>query len=111
MPSTPSDAVPTRRSQTPTRRTKDAPMTHLSISGDRPVGRCDDLGAAPFSESAEFLERTYLTPSHRHALDAMRGWMVEAGMSVRLDPLGNLVGRYEGEAPGAKALMIGSHLD
>ncbi len=32
-------------------------------------------------------------------------------MSVRLDPVGNLIGRYEGLRPRAPALLIGSHID
>jgi len=32
-------------------------------------------------------------------------------MGVRLDPLGNLIGRYEGTRPDAPALLIGSHID
>ncbi|MEI9892165.1 MAG: M20/M25/M40 family metallo-hydrolase [Caulobacteraceae bacterium] len=32
-------------------------------------------------------------------------------MSVRLDPLGNLLGRYEGIEANAPALLIGSHID
>jgi allantoate deiminase len=35
--------------------------------------------------------------------------MEEAGMSVRLDPSGSLIGRYEGT--GLKTLLIGSHID
>jgi allantoate deiminase len=38
-------------------------------------------------------------------------WMTAAGMGVRLDPLGNLLGRYEGTHPNAPALLIGSHID
>jgi allantoate deiminase len=38
-------------------------------------------------------------------------WMIAAGMSVRLDPLGNLIGNYAGTAPNAPALLIGSHID
>jgi allantoate deiminase len=37
--------------------------------------------------------------------------MREAGMTVRVDPIGNLIGRYEGLAPHAPALLIGSHID
>jgi allantoate deiminase len=37
--------------------------------------------------------------------------MAEAGMDVRTDAAANLIGRYEGAAPGAPALMIGSHID
>lgn len=32
-------------------------------------------------------------------------------MSVRVDAIGNVLGRYEGTQPGQPALMLGSHLD
>ncbi len=38
-------------------------------------------------------------------------WMVEVGMSVRLDAAGNLIGRYPGKFPQAPALATGSHID
>jgi allantoate deiminase len=86
-------------------------MDVASELGSRPVDRCDALGAAPFSESDTFLSRPYLTASHRASLTRIEGWMEAAGMSVRLDPMANLVGRYEGLEPGAPALLIGSHID
>jgi allantoate deiminase len=79
--------------------------------GARPVARCDALGAVPFSEDEEHLNRPYLTPSHRKSLEQLEAWMIDAGMTVRLDPLGNLIGRYEGVEPNAKCLLIGSHID
>ncbi|MBM9403869.1 allantoate amidohydrolase, partial [Gluconacetobacter azotocaptans] len=44
-------------------------------------------------------------------LDRLATWMREAGMSARIDAAGNLLGRYEGLAPDAPALLIGSHVD
>lgn len=79
--------------------------------GERPIARCNVLGAVPFSEDHDFLNRPYLTESHRKSLDLIRMWMIAAGMSVRLDPLGNLIGRYEGLQPNAPSLLIGSHID
>jgi allantoate deiminase len=38
-------------------------------------------------------------------------WMRAAGMTVRVDAIGNVVGRYEGEGDGQPCLMLGSHLD
>ena len=38
-------------------------------------------------------------------------WMVEAGLTIRVDPAGNLIGRLEGSEPGLPALITGSHLD
>ena len=32
-------------------------------------------------------------------------------MAAAIDAVGNVVGRYEGERPGAPALLLGSHID
>jgi allantoate deiminase len=37
--------------------------------------------------------------------------MRDAGMSVRVDPLASVVGRYEARDGGGKTLLIGSHID
>ncbi|NQE62544.1 allantoate amidohydrolase [Caulobacter sp. RHG1] len=79
--------------------------------GARAKTRCDALGAPPYSEAEGQLTRRFLTAAHGAALDALTRWMLEAGMSVRRDAAANLIGRYEGETPGAKALIIGSHID
>lgn len=79
--------------------------------GARAVARCDELGVAPYSDSADGLTRTYLSPAYHAAQARLAEWMAEAGMSVRLDPAINLIGRYEGSDPDTPALLIGSHLD
>ena len=38
-------------------------------------------------------------------------WMEEAGLSIRVDAAGNLIGRWDGEEPGLPALVTGSHID
>jgi allantoate deiminase len=79
--------------------------------GERAMTRCEVLSVAPYSEAAEVLVRRFLTHAHRAALDTLGDWMRQAGMTVRLDAAANLIGRYEGTAPGARTLMIGSHID
>ncbi len=79
--------------------------------GARAVARCDALGVAPYSDMAGGLFRGYLTPAHRAAVDQVGAWMVEAGMRVEIDPAANLIGRYDGAAPDAPILLIGSHID
>lgn len=79
--------------------------------GARAKARCDLLGASPYSEVEGQLTRRFLTPAHAAALTTLETWMAEAGMSVRRDAAANLIGRYEGETPEAKALIIGSHID
>lgn len=81
------------------------------VGGARAVSRCDELALPPFSDSASGLTRTYLSPAYHAAQERLAGWMAEAGMAVRRDAAMNLVGRYEGAAAGAPALVIGSHLD
>jgi len=79
--------------------------------GARAMARCDLMGAPPYSEVEGQLVRRFLTPAHRAALDTLANWMIEAGMSVRMDAAANLIGRYEGATPEAPALMLGSHID
>ena len=63
------------------------------------------------SDSPDHYTRTYLSQAHQAAARDIAQWMREAGMDVRVDAMGNVFGRYEGSAPGAKALLIGSHFD
>src|SRR5579884_1549534 len=71
--------------------------------------RCDVLGA--ISEEPDRRTRRYGTDAMRRVNDLVAGWMREAGMEVRHDAVGNLIGRYEADAPGAKTMLLGSHLD
>jgi allantoate deiminase len=69
----------------------------------------DRLGA--ITEEPGRLTRTFLGPAQRAASDLVLSWMREAGMNARIDAIGNVVGRYEGDRPGLPALVLGSHLD
>ncbi len=80
-----------------------------SLLGDEIVGRIHRLAA--ISETPDNLTRIFLTPEHRAAAELIMTWMVEAGMSARLDAIGNVCGRYEGERAGLPCLMLGSHYD
>jgi allantoate deiminase len=73
------------------------------------VARIEQLAA--ISDGDGGLTRLFLTAEHRAAADLIMGWMRDAGMSARLDAIGNVVGRYEGEAPHLPALLLGSHYD
>src|SRR5882762_8362884 len=81
----------------------------LSSLGDEIVARINQLGA--ISETPEHLARIFLTAEHRIAAELILSWMREAGMSVHLDAIGNVCGRYEGEKPNLPCLMLGSHYD
>jgi allantoate deiminase len=71
----------------------------------------DELGR--ISDEPDALTRTYLSPAMRQANARVGEWMREAGLSVREDTVGNLIGRLEatGAARKPKTLLLGSHLD
>ena len=66
---------------------------------------------ADFTDEPGRLTRLYLSPSYRAACERFAQWAREAGMSARIDAVGNVRARYEGKAEHAPALMIGSHID
>jgi allantoate deiminase/N-carbamoyl-L-amino-acid hydrolase len=55
--------------------------------------------------------RPTLTPIEAEAFELASSWMLEAGMTTRIDNFGNLIGRLEGTNPELPVLMMGSHLD
>lgn len=74
------------------------------------IGRCHHL--AQYSEDEGRITRRFLSPPQLEVYREVRAWMEAAGMAVRIDAAGNLIGRFAGSAPpGAPALLIGSHLD
>jgi N-carbamoyl-L-amino-acid hydrolase len=75
--------------------------------------RIVDLAArlAQWSESADGLTCTYLTPPHRAVAAELRDLMLAAGMTAEIDGVGNVVGRYPAADPAARTLIIASHYD
>src|SRR5260221_14175652 len=79
------------------------------LESARILSRCDELALC--SELPGGLTRVFLSPEQRAASELILGWMREARMSARLDAIGNVCGRYEGDRPGLPCLMLGSHYD
>src|SRR6266566_5537139 len=79
------------------------------IEAQAVMERCDILGG--YSEEPGILTRRYGTPAMRQVNERVAAWMQDAGMIVRQDNAGNLVGRYEASSVGARTLLLGSHLD
>lgn len=77
---------------------------------DADIMRRIDIMAA-ISEDPNNLTRRCYVPEHRQVNDLVASWMKQAGMAVREDAVGNVIGRYEGRTPNAPAIMIGSHGD
>jgi allantoate deiminase len=76
---------------------------------ERAIARCRQIAAC--TEVPGETTRLFLSaPMHDvHAL--LRGWMEAAGMTVEVDAIGNLRGRWAALTPEAPRLIIGSHLD
>ena len=75
------------------------------------VRMLDELGRV--TDEPGRLTRTFLSPAMERANLVVGGWMREAGLAVREDDTGNLVGRLDPQTPNpkAKTLLLGSHLD
>lgn len=65
------------------------------------------IGATPDGGA----ERLAFTEADGRGRDLVRSWMVEMGLRVRVDGIGNVVGRRDGNEPGTAAVMLGSHID
>ena len=86
-----------------------ATTSTLTINGDRltdSINRLAKIGKQP----SGCIRRLAFSPEDLQARYLVQQWMVEAGMRVRTDVAGNLIGTYPGryEAP---ALATGSHID
>jgi N-carbamoyl-L-amino-acid hydrolase len=69
----------------------------------------EELGS--ISDDEDGLTCAYMTPAHRRSAARLADWMRDAGMEVRIDAVGNVVGRYMALDPDAKTLITGSHYD
>lgn len=85
----------------------------LSAATRSLVQRLDELGRV--SDETGRLTRTFLSPAMERANLLVGAWMRDAGLDVREDETGNLIGRLEASATPAgrkvKTLLLGSHLD
>jgi allantoate deiminase len=82
----------------------------MTLPSEKVMQRCDIL--ASFSESASGIDRRFLTPPVHDVHRALESWMAELGMSVRVDSVGNLIGRRKSDKAGDRGvLLLGSHLD
>jgi beta-ureidopropionase / N-carbamoyl-L-amino-acid hydrolase len=66
---------------------------------------------AHWSELPEGLKCTYFSPEHKAVAAQLRHWMLAAGLEATIDPVGNVIGRYESDTYAAKTLVVGSHYD
>lgn len=65
------------------------------------IGKTEDEGVT----------RIAFTDEYKRGLDLITSWMQQAGMHVRMDQAGNLIGRLEASSTKLPAIAIGSHID
>ncbi|CAI8893264.1 N-carbamoyl-L-amino acid hydrolase [Brevibacillus sp. IT-7CA2] len=80
------------------------------INSDRLWDRLGQLGNIGKQEAGG-ITRLSFTPEERAAKDLVTGFMKEAGLTVREDEVGNLIGRKEGKNSAAPVVLVGSHID
>jgi len=83
--------------------------TALGTPGEKILGRLLTLGQ--FGQDGGIYYRTPFTAAETAAIDRVAEWMREAGLAVRRDAVGNVIGRVEGRDRSAKVVATGSHLD
>ncbi len=82
----------------------------LAVNGDRLnhyIDRLADIGQLPHGG----IRRLAFSPEDCQARQLVRHWMEQAGMKVRIDAAGNIIGHYPGRNPKASVLATGSHID
>ncbi|TGE33304.1 Zn-dependent hydrolase [Desulfosporosinus sp. Sb-LF] len=80
------------------------------INKKRLFNRLMELGEIGKQESGG-ITRLAFTPEDRAAKNLVASFMKEAGLSVREDAVGNIIGRMEGRNPEAPVILTGSHVD
>ena len=86
------------------------PVSTLTVNGDRlnrTLFQLAEIGKLPNGG----VSRVAFTTDDLLARQQVKSWMVAAGMTVRVDAAGNIIGRYAGQSDGAAALATGSHID
>ncbi|XP_026399296.1 allantoate deiminase 2-like isoform X1 [Papaver somniferum] len=79
------------------------------ILREEAVSRLNELGEV--SDADGHLERTFMSPASKIAINLVQSWMEDAGLRTWVDQMGNVHGRADGMNSHAEALLIGSHLD
>lgn len=82
----------------------------MRINADRLWARLMELGEIGGQKSGGVTRFSY-TEEERRAKELVKIYMQQAGLAVREDAIGNLIGRREGTETTSPVVMTGSHID
>ena len=84
-------------------------MPGFAINAARLNQTLEELGK--FGETPEGMDRLAFSPADVESREYTMGLMREAGLEVRIDPAGNIIGRRAGSDNSLPAIAMGSHTD
>ena len=84
-------------------------MPGFAINAARLNQTLDELGK--FGETPEGMDRLAFSPADIASREYTMGLMREAGLEVRIDTAGNIIGRKAGADDSLPAIALGSHTD
>ena len=84
-------------------------MPGLNINAARLNQTLEELGK--FGETPEGMDRLAFSPADVESREYTMGLMREAGLEVRIDTAGNIIGRRAGSDNSLPAIAMGSHTD
>lgn len=91
------------------RRTFCAVFMNLDALTTEILDRCDAL--ARCSDEQGRITRTFLSPATHDAHRLVCEWMAAAGLTLRIDAVGNIIGRHRAQNSDAGVFVVGSHID
>ena len=84
-------------------------MPGLAINAARLNQTLDELGK--FGETPEGMDRLAFSPADIESREYTMGLLREAGLEIRIDTAGNIIGRKAGSDDSLPAIAMGSHTD
>ncbi len=82
----------------------------MKINEERLWSRLNTVGAIG-ADARGGVSRFPWEPAYKQAVDLLISWIEEAGLSARIDTVGNVFARLEGEDAALPAVLSGSHFD
>jgi hypothetical protein len=90
--------------------TQDSRNRSVGVDAERFRRHCDALAELGRDPAGGWTRLAYSADEARARL-LVGGWLAEAGLTVRVDPAGNLRARTRAVEPDGPAVLVGSHLD